>query len=278
MPISRSMQHEHRGLQPFRQIEGLRREFEGFARVLRQQHDVLGVAVGRIGAVQHIGLLGAGRHAGGRPGALHVENHARNFREIRQPAEFLHQRDAGAGGGGEGAGAVPPRPHHDADRGDLVLGLDDGVVGLAGVLVVAQLGAIAGKGVGQRRRGRERIPRAHGGAAIDGAERGGLVALEKDAVAHLVGAPDFQPAGALEAGLRLHIEQHPVAAEMQRMLVGADQLFLALVLLQEQRLDHFRLDAEQRRQRAEVNNILEQLALARVGIFAVGRWRSAARR
>jgi hypothetical protein len=29
------------------------------------------------------------------PGALHVEHHGRNFGEIGEPQEFLHQRDAG---------------------------------------------------------------------------------------------------------------------------------------------------------------------------------------
>ena len=142
-------QHEDRGLQALGEIEGLRREFEGLAGVFGEQHHVLGVAVGGVGGVEHVGLLGAGRHAGRGAGALHVEDHGRDLGEIGEAAEFLHQRDAGAGGSREGAGAVPARPDHDADRGDLVLALDDGVLRLA-VLVVAQLGAIAREGVGER--------------------------------------------------------------------------------------------------------------------------------
>ena len=78
-----------------------------------------------------IALLRAGRHAGRGAGALHVEDHRRDFGEIGEPQEFLHQRDAGAGGRGEGARAVPGGADHHADGGELVLGLDDRVFGLA---------------------------------------------------------------------------------------------------------------------------------------------------
>ena len=60
--------------------------------------------------------------------------------------------------------------------------------------------------------------------------------------------------------------QRPVAAEMQRVDVGGQQLFLALVLLADQLLDQLRVHLEQRAERAEVNDVLEQLALARIGI------------
>ena len=143
-------QHEDRSLQSVGEVEGLRRELESLAGILREQHHVLGVAVGRVGAVEHIGLLVAGRHAGGRPGALYIEDHRGNFGEIAEPDEFLHQRDAGARGRGEGAGAVPAGADDDADRGDLVLALDDGVFLLLVIGVGAQLGTVAGEGVGER--------------------------------------------------------------------------------------------------------------------------------
>jgi hypothetical protein len=72
-------------------------------------------------------LLGARRHAGGGAAALHVEDHRRDFGEIGEADELLHQRDAGTGGGGEGARAVPAGADDDADRGQFVLGLHDGV-------------------------------------------------------------------------------------------------------------------------------------------------------
>ena len=81
---------------------------------------------------EQVRLLGARRHAGRRAAALHVEHHHRNFGEIGEAEELLHQRNARARGRGEGARAVPARADRDADGGDLVLGLDDGVVLLAG--------------------------------------------------------------------------------------------------------------------------------------------------
>ncbi len=62
----------------------------------------------------------------------------------------------------------------------------------------------------------------------------------------------------------------PVAAEIQRLDVGIDQLFLALELLAEQPLDFRLVDVEQDRQRADVDDVLEQLALAGVGVSRVG--------
>ena len=70
--------------------------------------------------------------------------HGGDFGEIGEADELLHQRDAGAGGGGEGARAVPAGADHHADRGELVLGLDDGVLGLAGLRIDAQLARNSG--------------------------------------------------------------------------------------------------------------------------------------
>ena len=68
----------------------------------------------------------------------------------------------------------------------------------------------------------------------------------------------------------LEIEHHPVAAEMQRVLIGVEQLFLALVLFGDQLFDLADIHVEQHRQCAEIDDVLEQLALARLGIFAIG--------
>ena len=62
---------------------------------------------------------------------------AGNLGEIGEAEELLHQRDAGAGGRGEGARAVPGGADHHADRGELVLGLDDGVAVLLGCRIDA---------------------------------------------------------------------------------------------------------------------------------------------
>jgi len=109
-----------------------------------------------------------------------------------------------------------------------------------------------------------RIPRADRGAAIHRAKRGGAVAFDEDAVADLVGFLDPQADRAFE------ILQGPVAAQMQRVDIRRQQLFLALVLLADQLLDQLRVHVEQRAQRTEIDDVLEKLALARVGIGRVG--------
>src|SRR3546814_8305148 len=73
-----------------------------------------------------------------------------------------------------------------ADRCDLVLGLDHREARPA-LLVDAVLLAVLLEGLGQRRRRRDRIPRAHGGPAVDAAQRGRGVAFDEDPVADRVG-------------------------------------------------------------------------------------------
>ncbi len=67
----------------------------------------------------------------------------------------------------------------------------------------------------------------------------------------------------------IDVHHHPVAAEMQRVPVGVEQLLLALELLADQLLDLGNVHVEQRGQRADIDDVLEQLALARIGIFAI---------
>ena len=61
-----------------------------------------------------------------------------------------------------------------------------------------------------------------------------------------------------------------VAAQLQRLEVGLEQLLLALVLLADQRRRSPRASmSSSARQRADVDDVLEQLALARVGVGGV---------
>ena len=55
---------EDRRLQPVGEIERRRAEVEGFGGILREQQNVLGVAMGGVGAGDDVGLLRAGRHTG----------------------------------------------------------------------------------------------------------------------------------------------------------------------------------------------------------------------
>ena len=55
---------------------------------------------------------------------------------------------------------------------------------------------------------------------------------------------------------------------LQRMNIGGDEFFFALELLADQILKDRKVDIKQRRQRANVNHVLEQLPLPGVGVFA----------
>ena len=232
---------EDRRLQPVGEVERLRGHLEGFGRVLGEQQHVLGVAVRGVGAAQQVALLRARRHAGRGTGALHVDDHGRNLGEVGEAEELLHQRDAGAGGRREGARAVPARADHHADRGELVLGLDDGEAVLL-VAVGAVARAMALERLGERGRRRDRIPGAHRRAAVDGAERRGAVALDEDAVADRVRLLQLERRSGMS---RLIVRV--VAAEMQRVHVRLDQRVLAAELLGDQLLDHADVHVEQRR-------------------------------
>ena len=78
------------------------------------------------------------------------------------------------------------RADHHADRRELVLGLHDRVAVLAGRRVGAELAAVLRERLGERRRRRDRIPRADGRAAVHGAQRRRAVAVDEDAVADVV--------------------------------------------------------------------------------------------
>ena len=185
-------------LQALGEVEGVGGKRERLAGPVGDQEDMLGVAVRGVGADEEIRLLGAGRHAGRGPAALHVEHDHRNLGEIGEAEELLHQRDARAGGGGEGARAVPAGADDHADRRDLVLGLEDGVVLLPG-RVDAEAGAVPLERLGDRGRRGDRIPGAHRRAAIDRPERRGEIAFGENAVADRLAAPDANAERAGEA-------------------------------------------------------------------------------
>src|SRR4051812_31575971 len=108
-----------------------------------------------------------------------------------------------------------------------------------------------GEGLGERRRGRDRVPRAYRGAAVDSAETRGVVAFQEDAVADGVSFHDAEVERATEFGPGV------LAAHVEGLDVGRDQLILALELLRDQLLDDSGVDAKQLRQRADVNDVLE---------------------
>ena len=102
---------EDRRLQPVGEVEGVSApNSKHFVRILREQQHVLGVAVRGVGAGQDVGLLGARRHAGRGAAALDVEDHRRDFGEIGEADELLHQRDAGARGAVKARAPFQPAP------------------------------------------------------------------------------------------------------------------------------------------------------------------------
>ena len=208
---------EDRRLQPLGEIEGARAaNSNASAGPSGMQQHMLGVAVRGEGAGEEVRLLRAGRHAGRGAAALHVEDDDRNFGEIGEAEEFLHQRDARPGRRREGARAVPAGADRDADRGDLVLRLDDRVVLLARRLVDAEARAVALERFGERGRGRDRIPGANRRPAIDRAEPGGEIAFDQDAVADRVAARTRTPSGQSKRGVRLGV------ADAERLEVGGE--------------------------------------------------------
>jgi hypothetical protein len=73
MPMSRSVSTNTGVWKRSGEIERCRRELERLAGVAGIDADVARVAVRRVGAHHQVALLGARRHAGRRPGSLHVE-------------------------------------------------------------------------------------------------------------------------------------------------------------------------------------------------------------
>ena len=74
------------------------------------------------------------------------------------------------------------------------------------------------------------------------------------------------------------VRERVIASEVQRLAVRFEQRFLAAVLLGEEALDLVGIDVEQRGQRAEIDDVLEQLPLPDVAVRRRCRSPSAARR
>src|SRR5262249_28123581 len=86
---------------------------------------------------------------------------------------------------------------------------------------------------------------------------------DEDAIPDRLGMTQAQPDRALQ------ILQRPVAPEMERMEVRLDEFFLRAELLRDELLGGLEVHVEQRTKRPDIDDILEQLALARIGIFAI---------
>ena len=192
------------------------------------------------------------------PVALHVDDHRRDLGVVGEADELAHERDAGAGRGGEGARAVPRRADHHPDRRQLVLGLHDAVVVLAGLGILAVLRAELLERVHHAGGRRDRVPGRHRRAGVDAAERGRRVAVDQDPV---VGGVHL-----LEANRQRAVEvlDREVVPGAQRLVVRVAQRLLLGELLLEQLVDDAHVDVEQRHQRPQVGDVLHQDPLARI--------------
>ena len=245
-------QYEHRRLVPLGEIERRYREFERLARIGRIEADVSRVAVRRVGAHHQISLLRPRRHAGGRPGPLHVEDDGGYFRVIRQADELAHQRDSRTRRRRKGTRTGPRRADHHANRGQFVLCLKDRKpvatrLGLPAVLLAEPL-----EGFHQRRRRRDRIPGAHRCTGIDTTERSGRVAIDQNRVRRLVHRLEADWQRALEVRLRV------VVAEAHGLAVRFHQRRFPAELLVEEGADDVGVHIEQRRQCPGVRDVLHQ--------------------
>ncbi len=172
-------QHKHGRLQALGEIEGAIAALEALGHAAGQQHHLAGVAVAKEVGGEDVALGGAGGHAGGWADPLHVPDNAGDLGEVGQAGELGHQGDTGAGGARHRAGARPASADHHAERGDLVLGLHDRVVGVA-VWAGAQAGEVGTERVGQASGRGDRVPGQETHATEDGPDRGGGVAVDQD--------------------------------------------------------------------------------------------------
>ena len=250
--------HDDGGLQPVRQVQGFGGEVEALLGGGGEQQHMAGVPVGGVGGAEQVALLGAGGHAGGGAGALNVEQHRGEFREVGEAEKLRHQGDAGAAGGGEGPRSVPGGTDDDADGGKLVLRLDDGELVALALPVRAQPVGVALEGFGHGSGGRDGIPGAHRGAAVQGAQGGGGVAIDEDPVPIDLRAPHLVFNGAVQ------VIQGVAAAQLQGVDVGPDEVVLALVLLGHHAGDDLELDVQQGGESAQIDDVLEQRALLQV--------------
>ena len=131
------------------------------------------LAVAPVEGRQQVGLLGLGRHAGRRAGALDVDDHHRQLERDRQPDGLGLEVEPRAAGRGHAQRAPEGGAQGHAGGGDLVLGLDRAHAGgLAVGQVVQQVGGRRDR-IGAED---ERQPAAHAGGQQ--AERRGRRAVD----------------------------------------------------------------------------------------------------
>ena len=170
-------------------------------------------------------MLGAGGHTSGRPRALYINQYGRDFGEIGQPQELVHERKTRATGGRECPRSVPVGTNDHADSSQFVFRLDNRYVALPRFRVFPVFLAVVHKRLhGGGGRG-DRVPGGHRGTSVHRAEGTGGVAVHEDGIAN--GVPPFHAkvhrAGEMLAGIGY--------AHLQRLDIGLYEALLTGKLL-----------------------------------------------
>jgi len=168
---------DHGGAVLLRKVERPDRLGEDLLDVGRSEADDRVVAVRPPLALHDVALAGAGRNAGRRPAAHHVDDDARNLGQHGEPHVLLLEREAGTGGGGKGLAARERAADHRRHRRDLVLHLQEGPADLREA-PRHELGHLGRRG--------DRVAAEEGAPRVDGAFRARLVPLEQFDLAHRV--------------------------------------------------------------------------------------------
>ena len=105
---------------PHRLVDGL----EALPGARRGQHRQRRLAVAAVQRLQQIRLLGLGRHAGRRAGALDVDDHHRQLQRDGQPDRLGLQIEPRTGRARDAERTAERRAQRDRRGRDLVLGLD----------------------------------------------------------------------------------------------------------------------------------------------------------
>ena len=201
-------QDEHRRLQPLGEVERLDRQGEALLHRAREEQHVPRVAVGEERGGEDVALRGAGGEPGGGADPLHVEDHRRDLGVVGEPGELAHERDARSGGRGHRARAGPARADRHADRGELVLGLDDRERRLA-VGADPVLAQVADERLDERGGRRDGVPAHHRDAGEERAHRRRRVAVHEDLPRGRVHPADHRAGRASRASPRARTRPAP---------------------------------------------------------------------
>ena len=163
-------QQDDRRAVGFGQVEGLHGYGKDVLVVRGRQGDDRMVAVRAPAGLVNVALAHVGGNAGGRSAALHVGDHAGDLGHDGVPQSLLHQRKPRAARGRHGLAAGQRGADDGAQRGDLVLHLDE---------LAADLRQAVGQEFGDFGRGGDRVARKKIEPRVQGSLHAGFVALNE---------------------------------------------------------------------------------------------------